>query len=140
VKIKFWIDGEIKPQARPRTAVIAGHAIIYDPKESKEFKNFVKMTAAKYAPVSLLEGPLALSITVYRMVPKSFSAKRRVQALDPEDGRIYPVTRPDVSNYVKGIEDALTGIIWKDDAQITDLFVFKRFGEKPGAQIIIQGG
>lgn len=52
---------------------------------------------------------------VYRPIPSSYSGKKKNAA---ERGETRPTTKPDVSNYVKTIEDALNGICWNDDSQI----------------------
>ena len=43
--------------------------------------------------------------------------------------REFPSVRPDLSNYVKVIEDALNGVVWEDDGQIIDLFLSKRYDD-----------
>ena len=53
---------------------------------------------------------------------------------------LWPITRPDVLKLTRSTEDALTGAIWKDDAQIVQQFAEKRFagvGEAPGVCIIV---
>ncbi len=56
-----------------------------------------------------------MSVRVYRAIPKSMSAKKAKLA---EAGQIRPTTKADLSNYIKGIEDACNGIVWQDDSQI----------------------
>ena len=62
-----------------------------------------------------LDGSLALSVRIYRDMPKSLSKKRRAAA---EAELLRPITKPDLDNYVKGIKDALKGICWNDDSQV----------------------
>ena len=38
-----------------------------------------------------------------------------------------PVVRPDTTKLVRAVEDALTGIVWRDDAQITTQIAVKRY-------------
>lgn len=40
------------------------------------------------------------------------------------------VSRPDLTNLIKIIEDACNGIIYKDDSQIVRLISEKRYGSK----------
>jgi len=56
----------------------------------------------------LLRGALNLSIAVYRPIPKSFSKKKAALA---EAGQEQPTTKPDIDNYIKGIKDALIGVV-----------------------------
>jgi crossover junction endodeoxyribonuclease RusA len=56
-------------------------------------------------------GPVALRATF--TVAKPTSAPKR--------SRTFPTTRPDLSHYVRAIEDALTEAgVWRDDAQVID--------------------
>lgn len=52
----------------------------------------------------------------------------------------WPITRPDVLKIMRSTEDALTGIVWLDDAQIVQEWIDKKFagvGEAPGVCINI---
>lgn len=52
----------------------------------------------------------------------------------------WPIKRPDVLKIMRSTEDALTGIVWHDDAQIVQEWIDKKFagvGEAPGVSIII---
>lgn len=57
-----------------------------------------------------------------------------------DDARQHPIGARDgdVTNYAKGVEDALNGIAWADDCQVVDLRVTKRWA-KPGeaGQVIV---
>ena len=50
---------------------------------------------------------------------------------------VKPLVKPDLDNIAKGICDALNGIAWKDDKQITDLYVGKRYDENPRVEVDI---
>ena len=55
-------------------------------------------------------------------------------------GLIWPTTKPDVSNIVKGIEDALNGIWYKDDSQIVHEYSMKQYAREPGVIVKMWGG
>ena len=116
MKLTLYI--EPVAQGRPRITTVGGYARAYDPTKSKNFKNEIA-TLAKYlmTGVEPLEGALTLSVSVYRSIPKNTS---RVKADLMERGVIRPIVKPDVSNYIKGVEDALNGICWHDDSQIVE--------------------
>ena len=46
---------------------------------------------------------------------RAYLKKKQLQALD---GTLRPTTKPDTSNYVKGAEDALEGIVFANDSAI----------------------
>ncbi len=81
-----------------------------------------------------LSGSLAVEVNVYLPVPKSLSAKKAQLALD---GRMRPITRPDLDNYIKQI-DALNGVCWLDDSQIVTLSATKWYSDRPRVEITIQ--
>ena len=50
----------------------------------------------------------------------------------------FPGVRPDTTKCIRGFEDALTGIVWKDDAQIVTQIATKRYGPIPGCTITVR--
>ncbi|MDP5274001.1 RusA family crossover junction endodeoxyribonuclease [Chengkuizengella axinellae] len=133
--IKFTVLGEPVAQGRPRASAKGGFVRMYDPKKSRDFKDYVKLAASEHAPEKLLEGALHMKVKVYKPSLKSFSKKKKLQA---ENGELRPLTKPDVDNYVKGIKDALNKVIWNDDSQVIELEVSKWYSEKPRVEIEIK--
>jgi Holliday junction resolvase RusA-like endonuclease len=133
--IQFTVYGEPVAQGRPRATNINGHIRMYDPKKSRDFKDYVRLVASEHRPEKLLEGPISLVVKVYKPTLKSFSKKKKAAA---EAGQLRPTSKPDVSNYLKLIEDALTGVIWKDDSQIIDCSISKYYSETPRTEIQIK--
>ena len=80
------------------------------------------------------ERPLALLVHSFREIPQSWSKKDRARAIA---GNILPTPKPDWDNYGK-ITDALNGIAWKDDSQICDGRVIKRYSETPALRIEVR--
>ena len=118
-------------QGRGRAVLVGGHIRVFDPLKSRTWKQSVMLQASQQRPPRLLDGPLTLTATFYLPRPKSLP--RRVQ---------YPIGRPDLSNYIKGLEDALRSIIYRDDAQIVDLRIAKRYAteaEPPGVAVRVGG-
>lgn len=111
--IQLTIPGEPVPQARPRLTK-TGNA--YTPEKSRRYKKYIRLLAsAKMVGKTPLEGPLCLSVRVYRSAPKSGGRKWHAEA---KTGLRRPVTKPDLDNYVKAVQDGLNGIVWHDDSQI----------------------
>lgn len=132
--ISFVVYGEPVAQGRPRATTIKGKVRMYDPSKSRDYKDYVRLAAAQHAPERLIESAIGLKVTIYRPIPKSFSKKKTEQA---ERGEIVPTTKPDADNYLKTVKDALNGVIWKDDSQIVDVQVRKRYSNKPRIEIEI---
>lgn len=134
-EISFTVWGDPVAQGRPRAGKgPGGHVRMYDPAKSKDYKHFVKLTAAQHRPDKLIEGEIELVVDVYRSIPKSFSKKKRALAIA---GDLRPTTKPDVDNYVKGIKDGISGVIWHDDRQVVSLLVRKWYAEAPRVEVKI---
>ena len=133
--IKFTIPGKPEPQLRPRATRMGKGIRMYDPPKTKKYKDYVSMIARQNAPKKLLEGELDMTIDIYRQIPKSTSKKMRKLM---NDKIVRPIVRPDNTNYAKGIEDALNGIIYKDDSQIVDLHISKYYSDEPRVEVFIK--
>lgn len=132
-QIEFFVSMDPVAQGRPRFSTACGYARAYDPKKSREAKSYLQLAAAEAMGQEVpLEGALRLWIVVYRPAPKSVSQKKLREMLG---GKIMPTTKPDASNYQKLVEDALNGIVWRDDSQLVETRCIKRYGEKPGYKI-----
>lgn len=74
-----------------------------------------------------MRGPVEVRMVAYRSVPQSWSRKKQAAALR---GEILPDVKPDHDNIAK-LLDGLKGIVWQDDAQITDFHFWKRYSDTP---------
>lgn len=133
--IKFTVYGEPVAQGRPKFTTINGHAKAYDPAKSRGYKEYVRTAALKVKPPKPLDGPIALKVTAYRSIPKSFSKKKTEAA---KQGEIKPITKPDIDNIIKGVKDALKSIIWHDDSQVVELEGEKWYSDTPRVEIEIR--
>lgn len=75
---------------------------------------------------------ISMQITAVYPVPASYPKRDKVAALA---GDLLPTKKPDADNVAKVIADALNGLAYDDDAQITDLSVLKRYGEEPEVRV-----
>ena len=133
---KAVVLGEPVAQGRPRFSRQGGFVKAYDPAKSRDYKQYVRLVAAKDAPDAPVTGAVLLSVKIYRALPKSMSKKKREAALA---GKLRPTTRPDVSNVVKGVEDALKGLWYVDDSQIVGYGTLgKWYDKQPRIEITMQ--
>ena len=80
--------------------------------------------------------PVILSVLIYRKIPKSFTKKKRALI---KAGSLRPTTKPDISNILKGIEDALNGVWYADDSQIIAYGkVEKYYSDEPRVEIMME--
>lgn len=133
--IHFTVYGEPVAQGRPKFSTAGGFVKAYDPSKSRSYKDYVRLAATEHAPSKPMEGPIGMVLTVYRSTPKSFSKRRAALA---EEGKLTPTTKPDVDNYLKGVKDALKGVIWRDDSQVVEVYARKRYSAKPRIEVKIK--
>lgn len=128
--------GDPVAQGRPRFSRQGGFVKAYDPAKSRDYKRYVRVIAAQHAPVTPVEGAIEFSLRIYRAIPKGMPKYKREAA---KEGRLRPVTKPDVSNVLKGVEDALKGVWYKDDSQIVGYGVLgKWYDERPRIEIMMR--
>ena len=128
--------GEPVAQGRPRFSRQGGFVKAYDPAKSRDYKQYVRLVAAQDAPAVPVTGAVLLSLKSYRAMPKSMSKAKREAALA---GQLRPTTKPDVSNVLKGVEDALKGLWYADDSQIVGYGELgKWYSERPRIEVTMQ--
>lgn len=84
----------------------------------------------------LLEGAIRLSLQFHHLRPKNqFNSKGEHNS----KATMYRKQRPDGSKMQRAIEDALTGVIWRDDAQVAKWVGEKIYVDRdPGVFISIE--
>jgi len=82
-----------------------------------------------------IEGAVNMNIIYAFRRPQSLSKKERSEI---DNGKTVPkTTKPDIDNLTKAILDALNGIVWKDDAQVTQINIQKIWSAKDQIEIEI---
>lgn len=129
--MRFEFDIEPVEQARPRATRMGKGIRLYDPKKVTVFKRKLGMLAKQQMLDRGLEpfdGPLEVCMEFHRPVQASISRKERDRRLS---GVHRPMVKPDLSNYIKALEDGLNGILWVDDNLIVSLQADKFYSERP---------
>ena len=127
--LRFTVPGEPRGWARARTS---GARFFTDNKTRSE-KQAVASWAIE-AGARIINGPVLLVIRAYVGIPRSASKKRQAAMLE---GREIPCKKPDFDNIQKLIGDALTGVVWSDDVQVSDAIFSKRWSDRPRLEIEI---
>lgn len=131
----FSLSGTPVGKGRARVTH-TGHA--FTPKKTRDYENAVKIAyleANKDKPPFEKDVPLKLVLWCGYPIPKSDSKKKRADKLY---GITRPTVKPDLSNVLKSVEDALNGIAYSDDSQITELCVCKFYAEYPVIHVWIE--
>ena len=114
-----------------------GKGFNYDPssKDKKLLAPLFKSQMSKQK-CGKLTGPLAVTISAYYNVPKSYSKSVKESMYGQ-----YKITKPDADNVAKFYLDAMSGIVYEDDNIIAKLIVSKYYveeGQEPYVTINLQ--
>lgn len=85
----------------------------------------------------LLDGPLAVRIVFYAPRPQGHYRTGKNRAMLRPAAPLFPTTRPDVLKLARAVEDALTGVCWRDDSLIVHELLEKHYGEPARAVVEI---
>lgn len=136
--ISFFVAGLPKPAGSKRGFFIPKLnrvAIVDACKGSKDWKVDVKHEAqAKYSG-DPWDCPIALRLTFFMPRPKGHFRTGKHASMLRNSAPFYPLTKPDVLKLARGVEDALTGIIYKDDCLIVEEHLFKKYAHQPGVAV-----
>jgi Holliday junction resolvase RusA-like endonuclease len=134
--VSFVIPGMPVGKGRPKFARRGNFVSTYTPEKTASYENLVKVKAEEAMQgCSLFDGAVSVEIWLFVTPPASWSQKKQRAALD---GGIFPTSKPDVDNVIKGIFDAMNEIVWKDDKQACDLRVVKRYSHLACANVFVR--
>jgi Holliday junction resolvase RusA-like endonuclease len=123
-ELAFRIPGPPTGKARARSG--QGHH--YTPPATRAYEAKVRaLFRAAYPDHNPIAAGIPVSLTIVAEFTKARTS--RLQA---------PTGKPDWDNLAKIISDALNGLAWHDDAQITDARVIKRFADREGVDVLIE--
>lgn len=129
---EFKIPGKAQAKQRPR---MGRSGIVYTPKETLVYENYVKMCYSDYANQFgwlPYENQVRAEIEVLVAVPKSDSKTKKKAKIE---GMIRPAVKPDCDNLAKSILDSLNGLAYHDDKQVVELSVKKYYAENAEVRV-----
>ena len=126
-------DFEIKPEKikgkdRPRYRRIGRFVSTYTPKATKTFEQDISSQFIEQCGIvsdEYKDCEVIIHLVVGTAMPKSWSKKRKDQMRGKGN-----VSKPDADNIVKAIFDGLNGIAYKDDCQITNFSISKKWADE----------
>jgi Holliday junction resolvase RusA-like endonuclease len=131
--LEFTYLGEPKAQARARHSRFTNH--FFDPSQSLKAWLVEQIQSQLPPDFKPLDTSIEMHCVFYKGIPKSASKKNRVLM---ELGIIKCITKPDLDNYVKLVQDALNKVLYTDDSVITTLSAEKYYSCKPRAKITLR--
>ena len=107
--VRFTVRGVPVPQGSTRAFVVKGKAITTNKTPSLvAWRQAIAEEARKVAPPALLDG--ALGVSCYFAFEPVKSRKRQ--------GMTH-YQRPDIDKLLRAVLDACTGVLWRDDSQVS---------------------
>ena len=132
--MNFTVGGQPIPQPRPRVSTRGNFARAYVPANHPihAYRQAVA-AAAKIACPHPSEDPVSVIVQFTFQRPPSHMNKSGVKKTAPA------LPQCDCDNLAKGVLDAMTGIVWYDDAQVAELHIYKRYGQKAETEVEVTG-
>lgn len=133
-QIEFVVTGKPEPKARPRFARIGTAIRSYTPAKTVAYEKSVALAArVAMSGAEPFSGPVMLQVAIHLPVPSSWSKRRKGRAIV---GEIAATKKPDADNVLKAIKDGMNGVVYRDDAQVFDIRLHKRYGTDPHVAIV----
>jgi Holliday junction resolvase RusA-like endonuclease len=149
IRLAFTVLGKPQPAGSKRAFAIkrggvpTGKVAVADANPRvKSWQQEVRV-AARQAAVdagidSLFVGPLELRAWFYVPRPRNHYRTGRNSHLLRDSAPTWPIVRPDTTKLLRGLEDALTGVVWFDDAQVVVQAARKVFGEPARTEVEVR--
>ena len=139
-RVAITVQGEPAPGGSKNAFLhrATGRIVVTDAggKRNKDWRKAVAAAAREaMAGREVLTPPIGLTMIFRVERPKShYTSKGALRTGSP----VVPVVRPDLTKLVRSTEDALTGIVWGDDAHIAEQWLYRIYAhpeEPTGVQI-----
>jgi Holliday junction resolvase RusA-like endonuclease len=121
---RVFLVGKAGGPPRPVVTDTAGRA-------GRDWRVTIQHAIARVYDEPPLLGPLELACYFTVPRPRGHAGRRGLRPSAPG----YPTTRPDLTKLLRALEDAATGLLWADDAQIVTQIITKRYGTRPGVTL-----
>jgi crossover junction endodeoxyribonuclease RusA len=131
--ITFTVYGIAQPQGSTRAFMPKGAKfpiITSDNKKLKPWRQEIAGTALQ----AMQSGGLARYVGPVRLEARFIFSRPKSAKKDAK----HKMTRPDVDKLARGLMDALTGIAYVDDSQVTVVWVCKLYGEDNRTEVTIE--
>lgn len=137
--VTFEVPGQPHGKARHRDArTERGRTVRYTPIKTKNYEHLVRMSFIAQLPgFDRIEEEVYLGIVAFFKIPKSTTKNLRAAMLQNE---VCPKIKPDRDNIEKAICDALNGLAYRDDEQVVDGPIMKRYSDHPKVVVRIAWG
>jgi len=129
--VSIRVPGQPVGKARPRVTRNGA----FTPKKTANFESLVKLSCQAQHHGPMLDGPLRMTVHAYFSIPRTWPKWLLREAFLEN---VWHTRKPDGSNVLKAVEDALNGVLYQDDSQIVHAVVLKRYSTEPRTVIEVQ--
>ena len=128
--ITISLAGPPQGKGRARAFMRAGHISHYTPEKTRSYEGMIRTAAmeALGAEGVPFDCPVEFELRAVFQPPASWSQKKQAAAIT---GEIKPGKKPDLDNVCKAWNDALNGVVYRDDSLIVRMTLEKRYGPAP---------
>lgn len=136
--IRFFVPGVPAPGGSKRH--IGNGRVIDDSKRNAPWRSLVSVVAMQHYRGEPVTFPVGVRVLFLFPHPKGhFRTGKHAGELRP-DAPVFHTIRPDGTKLWRAAEDALTGILWKDDGQVVRQSIEKWYTNgTPGMEIEVYG-
>ena len=129
--VKFTVPGKPQGKGRPRFAKRGAYVQTYTPETTKQYESLVLLCWRQQSGVTFEKGtPLAVSIKAHFPIPKSLSKRKQAALMGAPH-----LAKCDCDNLAKIVLDAISGIVFHDDAEVCSLMVTKDYSDNPRVDV-----
>jgi len=134
VTVGFTVYGRPMPRGSKRAFVIQrkgkpGVAMADSNPKSKDWMEQVRSAAGSAYSGQLLAGPILLQLSFAFLRPRShYGTGRNSNVLKPSAPREHAQT-PDLDKLIRCVSDGLTGVVFQDDKQVSEILAAKCWTE-----------
>lgn len=132
----FVVEGTIRGKDRPRMNTKTGN--IHTTCRTAGYEQWIRdcyRLRSGHQEI-IFKNQVTATIEAYYEIPKS---KTKAAKELMRSGSLSPTVKPDVDNIAKVILDALNGLAYADDKQVTTLIVKKFYADEPFVKVILEG-
>ena len=134
--VTFKVDADPVGKQRARYVKRGNFVSTYTPEKTRTYEALLKDAAIEAMGSSEpLETPVNLYLYIRAPIPKSYSKKKVADCLN---GFEKPIKKPDASNVLKSVEDAMNGVVYRDDCQIVNFHVTKVYSSQSGIDVCVK--
>lgn len=130
----FVVEGKPVGKGRPRFKRVGNFVQTYTPANTAEYEKLVRLRFQNAGGV-ITDKPVRVAVVAFFAPPKSIRKREKADMLS---NLILPMKKPDVDNIAKIILDALNGIAYKDDSQVVELSVKKKYASEAKVSVHIE--